>query len=348
MKKIIALLMSATLLTGCSLTQQETTQSEELPKIAIVMDEMEDGNAYLVQAYDEFMSLASEGDFEYTAVEMSDTYTWTTGTMDLCEQGYDLIIGMGWQYEQAFPLIAQDYSDVKFVVVDVAVDDDHVKGYTFDVIEGCYIWGVMVATALPDEDVFGYIGNYNDEPNGEYLSGYAQGVLSVNPDAKFVVDYANTYSETDGAYDLAIKQAEQGIAFTMASISSSSNEGVFEASLDLANNGVILYSSGIGEDQTTSENQYILGGLTKDTGVPVNLAIEQFLDGTLTMENEVITLVDGGFGVTFVNGTECSYRNQDIMTDEVIKAGQDKFDAIQSGQLNLEIDGFSIDEHLFS
>lgn len=327
------IILVASLITGCGTVEEEKDVTEL--KIGIITDSIEGDNAFLTQAVEELEMLADEYGFETTHIEAEDSYAWFDSTQQLCDQGYDLMIGMGWQGSIAFSALIDSYPDTTFAVIDVSDVEDGIKGVTFDVVDGTYVLGVMMATAFPEAEVFGYIGNYDDDGNYEYQYGYTQGILSVNPDAEIVVEFADTYGDVDITYEIAESMARDGIQVIMGSVSSSANEGIYQAALDLAEEGIYFYTSGVSVDQTREENPYIIGGVTKETDIAVRMILEDYIEGTFTYETE--ELAGDAFGVLYVSVEEVNYQNTDIITDEVITSGKEAYELILSGEIVLEV-----------
>lgn len=323
------------MLVGCNQVIESTpidnneAETQVPPKIALVVGEITGENAFNYQTVYAFNQLLSQHDFEGSVVEVLDTYGWTEDIRTLCEEEYDLIIGVGWQAANTMPILATSYPNAQFIAIDVGDPGTNIKGYSFEVETGCYLLGVMVAAAFPESDLFGYIGNYDDDSNGEYLTGYSNGILSVNSDATILTDYINSYTDTEATYDYAIEQASQGAVFIMGSASTAAHEGLFQAALDLADTGTPIYVSSTSVDETTSENPYILGGVTKNTGTAVEIPILAFLNGTLdTSVDEVLTFEDGAFGLVHFGDTPANYTNEEIITAEVLAIVEEAYESL--------------------
>ncbi|MFI3230189.1 MAG: BMP family ABC transporter substrate-binding protein [bacterium] len=314
-------------------------QSDKV-KIALVTDTLVGNNLFIIQAYNELLELSNEYDIDAFHLEAVDTYTWTEGTRDLCVEGYSLIIGLGWQATTSFANLSSEYPDVQFTVIDTAGEGENVRGILYESTDGCFTLGAMMAKAFPDENLFGYIGNYKDVGNFAYETGFRQGVLSVNPEAEFIIEFANTYSDIDLVREASYKVIEQGASVIMGSVSSSANWGLYDVCLELSKEGQNVYATGLSIDQTTEENPNIIAGVTKDTALPVRISVEQFLEGTYESKDMILGLSDGGFGVVHLNNINANYNNKSIITDEVIDFGQEVFNNLNSGKLVYEQEVF--------
>lgn len=347
MKKLVLMVTSlfmAFATTACSAGDSSTgteSASEEAAtssyRIAMVSDTV-GTDQFIVQAKEELEALAQEYGFECTNVECTDTAAWEEKSRQLCDSGYDLIVGVGWTAASPLASLADEYPSTDFAVIDTIADNDRIMSINFNTVDGSYVMGALVATAFPEETLFGYIGNYEQQSNFEYQYGFRMGVLSVNPDAEFLVNYANTYSDTSAVYNLAVQQAAAGCTFIMGSVANSANAGLYQYALEVAENGGSpIYTSGLSVDQTTEENPYIITGLTKNTGVAMKTIVDDFMeDGEVTGGATTLGVTEDAFCVVGVN-MDANYRNTDIITDEVLEAGKKAAQDIADGTVELTV-----------
>ena len=343
-RKLISLLMVSTMaittLTGCGggadKGTSDTAGSEKSFKMAMVSSEL-GSEAFNLNAYNAMNEMAAENNFECIAVECTDTAAWEENIMALSQEGYDLIVGVGWSAAEAMAKAADTYPDVSYALIDSVCENDRVASITFREQEGAYVEGVMLATAFPDDDLFGYVCSYQTPSTYKYRYGYEQGIKSVNPDAKVIYNYTNSYNDTSMVYEYAIQQQAAGCNVVIGGVSSAANPGIYQACMELAEKGTPIYTTGLSVDQTTSDNPYILGGLLKNTGVCMKSVIEDYMNGSLEGGEQAGGLAEDMFGVLYVTTDDANYRNTDIFTDEVIQAGKNAADKIISGELTIEV-----------
>jgi len=348
LKKLSVVSLSILLLTGCGnnstsgsnvATADATAAAADYSnyKIAMVTDTI-GTDQFILQAWNELQNLSKQYGFQVTSVECSDVAAWTEKSRTVCDSGYNLLIGVGWEAAAPFSELADEYMDVQFAVIDTVAENQRIKSINFNTVEGSYVLGVMAATAFPNDKLFGYIGNYEQQSNYEYQYGYRSGVNSVLPDADLMVSYSNTYSDTSAVYDLAVQQAAAGCTFIMGSVSNSANAGIYQYALERAKNGdTPIYTSGLSVDQTSSDNPYIIFGLTKNTSIPVDEIIKDYIDdGTVTGGKETLSVKENAFCVVGVS-FDSNYRNTDVVTDAVIAAGKQAAQDIADGKVVLEV-----------
>lgn len=313
-------------------------------KIAIVCDTV-GTNLFLTQVVDKAEELQATYGYELSVMECSDTDEWQTNYRAAVAEGYDLIIGVGWQAAEYANELATEYPDAaKYAVIDTDAGSDNVMSMSYNEQEAAYLMGVMAGYAFPDEEVYGYIGCFDGTGSFKYRWGFAEGVKSVNPDAKFVFNFTNSYSDTSIAYEYAKQQQAAGCTYIFGG-AAAANEGIFQAALELAEAGTPIYSIAQDADATTPDNPYIISAQLKNTGVTCGVIIDAFYSDTMTMGLTVQAMKDGAIGATHITN-EGNYLNSEILTDEVIASCQAVVDKIVSGELVLELPE-DIDSYVF-
>lgn len=354
---LIVGLLIASLIVGCSQSAAEPAEpaevaepaeeeseaqpeaaEEENPyediKIALVTDPI--GNEqFLLQAYNMVKEMGEEYGFQWTSMECTDAAKWEENGRAAANEGFDLVIGVGWQAGDPFSTLADEFEEVKYTVIDTVVPNEKVTSIGFNETEGNYVLGVLIGNAFPDEELYGYIGNFQTQANYKYFYGYSEGVKSVNPDAEFIRNYIDSYTDTSLTYEFATQQQAAGARVIMGSVSSGANEGIYQAALDLAEKGTPIYTTGLSIDQTTPDNPYIIAGSLKNTGVTTEYIISGFLDGTLGSGPQILSLKENAFGVVHVTTETSNYINSDIITAEAVAAAKAVAEQFASGELTM-------------
>ena len=344
MKKLFLLvlcLLTVLTLAGCGEKKEEEPVVDDNPyaglKIAMVSDTV-GTDQFILQAKNKLEEMAAEYGFTATVIECTNTDDWEQKSRNACEQGYNLLVAVGWTGAQAMSTLADEFPDIEFGIIDTIASNERVMSINFNTTDGCYVMGAMVATAFKDDTKFGYIGNFQQQSNFEYKYGFMEGVKSVNPDAEFVAAYADTYGDTSATYNKAVEVVAalgDGGHFVMGSVANSANAGIYQYALERGEEGKPFYTSGLSVDQTTSENPYIVTGLTKNTAIPMETIVKDFLeDGKVTGGKTTLGVNENAFcvvGVTF----DANYRNSEIMTDEAIAAGKKAAEDLASGAVVL-------------
>lgn len=304
-------------------------------RVAVICDPV-GNNLFLTQAVDMAKNLQETYGYTVSIMECSDTDEWQSNYRASVAEGYDLIIGVGWQSAEFANELATEYPDnAKYAVIDTDAGNENVMSIIYNEEQAAYLMGVMAGLCFPDDELYGYVGCFDGAGSFKYRWGFAEGVKSINPDAKFVFNFTNSYSDTTQPYEFAKQHAALGATYIFGG-AAAGNEGIFQAALELAEAGTPIYSIAQDADATTESNPYILSAQLKNTGVSMQQVIEAYFTDNWTTGLTVSNLTDGGIGATHVTN-EGNYLNSEILTEEVIAACKDVVAKIVSGELVLEL-----------
>ena len=302
-------------------------------RVAVICDPV-GNNLFLTQAVDMAKNLQETYGYTVSIMECSDTDEWQSNYRAAVAEGYDLIIGVGWQSGELANELATEYPDAAaYAVIDTDAGNENVMSISYNEEQAAYLMGVMAGLAFPEDELYGYVGCFDGAGSFKYRWGFAEGVKSINPDAKFIFNFTNSYSDTSLPYEYAKQQSAAGATYIFGG-AAAGNEGIFQAALELAEAGTPVYSIAQDADATTETNPYILSAQLKNTGVSMQQVIEAYFTDNWTTGLRVSNLIDNGIGATHVT-SEGIYLNSEILTEEVIAGCQDVVNKIVSGELVL-------------
>lgn len=330
MKKLVSLILALALV--LALVPAAMAEGES---IAVICDPV-GNNLFLTQVVEKVAELAPTYGYTYSIMECSDTDEWQANYRASVMEGYNLIVGVGWQAAEFANELATEFPDAaKYAVIDTDAGNENVMSVSYNEEQAAFLMGVMAGLAFPNEKLYGYIGCFDGSGSFKYRWGFAEGVKYVNPDATFTFNFTDSYSDTAKAYEFAKQQQAAGATYIFGG-AAAANEGIFQAALELAQAGTPIYSIAQDADATTPDNPYILSAQLKNTGVTMGYIIEQFFAGTMPMGLTEQKLVDGAIGATHITN-EGKYLNSEILTEDVINGCKEVVEKIISGELVLEL-----------
>ena len=218
----------------------------------------------------------------------------------LADDGYDLVIGVGFAFEEDLAAAAADYPDTMFAIVDAAPEADNIMGLVFSEEQGSFLVGA--AAALTSETgTIGFIGGVEVELIQKFEAGYRAGAQAVNPDivveAQYITqppDFAG-FNDPARAQEIANGMFEDGADVVYAAAGGSGG-GLFEAA---ATNGEV-WAIGVDSDQYLvvgePNNARILTSMLKRVDVAVYEAIAGFVNGEAEAGVTVFDLSVDGVG----------------------------------------------------
>jgi basic membrane protein A len=149
----------------------------------------------------------------------------------LAQLKYDLIIGVGFLFQEPMNRVASDFPDVKFALIDAVIEQPNVASLTYRAHEGTFLAGVISALKTETTQI-GFIGGMKVPLVEAFEIGYRAGIKATNPDLELVADYVGVtpqaFNDPAKAKELALTQYNRGIDIILAA-AGASGLGVLEA-----------------------------------------------------------------------------------------------------------------------
>jgi basic membrane protein A len=252
----------------------------------------------------------------------------------LAEAGHNPIIGVGFAYSDAANVVAPDFPDISFGVIDGFDPDDepndNVAYLGFAENEGSFLVGVAAALTTESDHV-GFVGGVNTPLIQKFEAGYVAGVQAVDPNIKVDVQYIEE-SDLAGFNDPAGgKAAAAGMYDAGADVvyhaSGGSGAGVFDAAVDA---GEGKWAIGVDSDQylTASEEAqpHILTSMLKRVDTATFNMIQSVADGEPLVSYQVYNLEADGVGYS---------TSGDFLSEDTIAQIDDFAEQIKSGEITV-------------
>jgi basic membrane protein A len=140
----------------------------------------------------------------------------------------DLVIGVGAQFAEAGTIVAPEFPDVEFAVVN-GQTSDAANLHAFIIRQGvpAYVAGVLAAD-LTQSGKLGFIGGLEIPPTTQSDDAFSAGAHSVNPDIETVSTVVGDFEDIPGAKEAASAQIAAGADVLFAFVNSGL-EGVIQA-----------------------------------------------------------------------------------------------------------------------
>src|SRR5437870_8312830 len=171
-------------------------------------------------------------------VEPGNPVSIVTAMRAFAERGYDLIIGVGFAQAPIMQMVARDYPNIHFAIIDgVIFEDDgktpkaNVASLVFKEHEGSYLVG-LIAGMTSKTGTLGFIGGMDIGLIHRFEGGFEEGAKAANPKIQVIQNYVGV---TDAAWnnpgkgkEIALAQISKGadVIFTAAG---NSGLGAFDA-----------------------------------------------------------------------------------------------------------------------
>lgn len=125
-------------------------------------------------------------------------------------QGYDLVFGHGFEFQDAARAVAPSFPRTQYVVTSGSTAGGNVSGLEFGFAEPSYLAG-LIAGAMTRSNRIGLIGGTELPPVRESFEAFTQGVHSVNPAARVITAYIGNWDDVSAGKEQALAQLASGV-----------------------------------------------------------------------------------------------------------------------------------------
>jgi basic membrane protein A len=273
---------------------------------------------------------AKETGGTYKEIEMQNEAQREQALRRLSEAGSNPIVVTGFAFGDILGVVAPDFPDTNYVIIDMVVEQPNVKSVVFSEHEGSYLVGMLAGLASKTGTV-GFIGGMDIPLMRKFGCGYAQGVLATNPDAKVIINWTGTtpaaWNDPVKGAELAKGQKSQG-ADVIYAAAGSTGIGVLQAAEDEG-----IMSIGVDANQNYLHPGSVLTSMTKRVD---NAVFDAFTEGSEMVAGiNVMGLSNDGVGYAM------DENNAEMVTPEMQATVDAAADKIKSGEL--EVHDYMID-----
>lgn len=195
-------------------------------------------------------------------------------------QGYDLIIGNGFEFQEPSERVAEQYPKPVFAVNSGARVKGRVVPLVFQIQEATYLAG-MVAGGLTKSGIIGFIGGVELPPVAAGYRGWVNGARAVRPDVQSRVSYLNNWDDAAAGREAALAQIRLG-ADMIHHNADAAALGVFQAVKESPN----VYIFGANADQTALAPERVIGSAVIDLPHAFLLLAQAVQDSSFTPQVE--------------------------------------------------------------
>ena len=322
---LLAMSMTAGLLAGCGAPEpEETTAATEAA--ADTSKEAGDGSAEAVNPEDYKVGLMIPGnlgdksffDAAFNSIEPikeqlgvtveyvecgTDTSKFYPALVDMCEAGYDLILTISSNNDDALVQAAEEYPDQKFINLDDEMTNPPANLYIMGTKnnEISFLAGAAGALKAAElgENTIGFVGGMDIPGINEFLVGYIEGAQAINPDIKVSTSYVGSFTDTAKAKENALLLYNSGLSVIFAA-AGQSGLGVIDAAVEQGK-----FVIGVDSDQAEAlkDSQpdmaaVIITSAIKNISDNAVKAVDRAMKGEIPYgTREVFGLADGAVGI---------------------------------------------------
>lgn len=262
--------------TNNTTTNNGSQESEAAAKVAVVFATGGLGDkSFNDNAYAGIERAKEELGIEYDYVEPQEISEFETHHREFAKTGeYDLILGIGFDQVDAITMVASEFPDQKFLLIDSTVEADNVASAIFKSHEASFLAGAISAQQSESKKI-GIVGGLDIPLINEFVAGYMAGAKYIDPSVEVSVNYVGAWNDPNTGKEMAISMYEGGADIVYAA-AGGSGLGVFTAAEEKG-------AAAIGADMVPSQMPDVLylGTLKRIDNVIFN-NVKSVIEGTWT------------------------------------------------------------------
>jgi basic membrane protein A len=193
---------------------------------------------------------ASELGAEIRVLESTSDADYIPNLSTLAEEGYDLIVSVGFLMGEATHQAAEAFPDTNFAIIDFAYGGDgceetnscelpNLQGLLFKEQETGYLAGYL-AGLVTESNTISSVGGIKIPPVDRFIAGYQAGAAASNPDIETLNGYSEDFVDQAKCKELALDQIAEGsdVVFQVAggcglgALDAAAEEGVWGIGVD--------------------------------------------------------------------------------------------------------------------
>ncbi|MGL4912945.1 MAG: BMP family lipoprotein [Romboutsia sp.] len=320
----IVLSLTTSMLVGCSSSSDKEEQSSDSLRITMVSDVGGiNDQSFNQSAWEGLQKAEKELGVEVNIIESKQASDYAQNVETAIDEDPDLVIGIGFQMDDAIKDAASNYPDQKFAIIDHSYEEqpENVNSIMFNAQEASYLVG-LIAGKKSETGKVGFIGGTRNPVIESFEYGFLAGVDASKSEASVSRQYADTYSDASKGKAIANQMHNDNIdiIFTAAGDTGS---GAIESARE---NGKMAI--GVDRDQNALAPDNVITSAVKRVDMVVYNTIKDLVDGNFKAgEVSIYGLNEDGVGIAAT--TE---KNVDEETLTFVKEQTEK---IKNGQIKI-------------
>lgn len=333
---LVLVVLVVGLLSGCGQAPKQEEAKEESPeeealqkteepfKVALLTPGPVSDEGWNAMAYKGLQRIEKEVGAEIAHMETASPGDMKEAFRDFASRGFQLVIGHGYEYQDAAAEVADDFPNTIFITSGGTTVKQNVAPIVIKGEENTYLMGI-IAAMMSKTGKAGLIGGMEIPSITRTFVGFEAGAKSVKPDFEIMTTYVGSWSDVAAGYEAAMAQIQAGADFLFAN-GDAVGLGVIQACKEKG-----VYCFGAITDQASLAPEVVLAsGIQDMTGAFVEVA-RRVKNKTFKSGPQEIGLKEGV--VPLVWNPELKKK----VPENVLKAVQEAEQAIIDGKLVVPI-----------
>ena len=270
-KLLTKVTMGLTVALLCS-SQLALAEAKKL-KVALILSGPANDQGWNAVALDGLKKAEAKYGIETTYAENVSVADSEGAFMDYAAQGYDLVIGHGFQYGDPAAKVSKKFPKAKFMAIEAGSQTPNMASYVIACEQAGYLMGVLAAS-MSKTGKIGMVGGVEQPSIIKVVEAYKLGARSVNPKIEVFAAYIGSFTDVALGKEAALAMADRG-ADVLSHIANQAGTGVLKAAEERK-----LMATGDSFDQGFIAPKAIVSSTIYSVPVLVTSAVEKVKNGT--------------------------------------------------------------------
>lgn len=230
-------------------------------------------------AYQGLLDIAEEYSLNVRLIEAREQSEYQPQMRAMADLGYDVIIALHDYFAEDMVVVAQEYPEVFFVLIDSyrEADLDNFRSVAIESHQPSFVCGVVAAYATETDHV-GFIGGLDHPIIIQFLAGYEAGLHYVNPEIEISIAFSGSFVDPVLGREMALAMLNGGADVIMHA-ADYTGLGVLHAVREAGKYGI-----GVDVDQSDVAPGHVLASAIKDVRGAVFYVVEEIVQGDFIPE----------------------------------------------------------------
>lgn len=328
----ISMVLLVTLLfTACSSGGKEATESGKSEKntdkglkVALLLSGPANDQGWNATAVEGLNNIKEKHNVETTFMENVTVADMESAYTDYASQGYDLIIGHGFQFGQPAAKVSEMFPEQSFMATESNSKSSNMSSYVMSCEQGGYLMGALAALTS-ETKVIGVIGGMEQPSIIKEVEAFKIAAKEINPDIKILESYVNSFTDVTAGKAAAISMLDQD-ADVLYQVANQAGTGVIKACEERG-----VYALGNSYDQSSVADETVICSTVYRMPEVINYALEEVIDNKFGDSVTYLGIKDKVVDISF------NEKLKGNLSEETIKKIEEMYSKINSGELEVPL-----------
>ena len=263
-------------------------------KVALILSGPANDQGWNAIALEGLVAAETEFGVETAYMENVDFADSEAAFRDYASQGYDLVIGHGFQFGEPALKVSGDFPDTWFMSTEADSQGDNMASYVMGCEQGAYLLG-MLSAGMSESGTIGVVGGFEQPSITKEHEAFKLGAKEINPDIKVLEVYINSYTDAGLGKEAGESMIRQG-ADVLYQVANQAGTGTITAAQE---NGVLACCNSY--DQASIAPDTVMASTVYSMPNVIKTAVKAVIDGeyvggvyNLGMAEDVVSIT--GYG----------------------------------------------------